>query len=291
MFIPLLIFLSLDHLSAIKLSHRLGHRRVAYGWHAINYVYPFNTQANLILPGKTGCTGTIIHRKWVLTVAHCVKKYKPEDIQIFYGGTARQNSTALFSEKLITHPGFDKSDIDVGLIKVRAFFKDANIVPTKLWSSDFSLNKKTDKDGIIHLCGYGKTEQNEKVELGTLSCMHYVKLKISREAKYLWTANGKLFNSNERDPNKRVYQSACPVSIHLSLHFVSSKYYAAPIFFKGDSGAGVFYSGKQGAEQYKFFAIMKSGPQRGCPYADYNELLFLNSDITKWIWQQIKANP
>ena len=111
------------------------------------------------------CGGVLINDRYVMTAAHCLTQFTPQDVMILLG--ARGNLSSLFQgefyavEKFIPDPRYSSIDrhqlYDFGLIKLDRQVKfDANITPVCLPGRNF----KGDKFDSLLVAGWGRVSEN-----------------------------------------------------------------------------------------------------------------------------------
>ncbi|KAI3389409.1 hypothetical protein SNEBB_002804 [Seison nebaliae] len=122
----------------------------------------FPSIVKLIIRNKNQCGGTIIHKKWIVSAAHCfvglkMKDWKRIDIM------ASDNSKNQFKVKrLIQHPNFDIIDDsrllnDIALVELENDIKQDNTKRSACLPSTDANNHLTEK---LYVAGWGRMDKD-----------------------------------------------------------------------------------------------------------------------------------
>lgn len=197
-----------------------AHRRVAFGVTPIQMRYPWHTQTRLFIrfneTHSNGCTGTIIHRLFVLTNAHCIAHVGPENVDVYYGSYNRTSLLLLRATLLLVYDNWQTNIIDIGLIKVNRVFNENFVVPRLLWSSDEQIPDYVRTGiGMAMTCGWGDDELNQHTN--KLMCMVFGRniTSMPQFPPYIWNVEGLLV-----DQQNNFWMSVCEVSVTFLLESI-----------------------------------------------------------------------
>ncbi|XP_044015389.1 chymotrypsin-1-like [Aphidius gifuensis] len=115
-------------------------KRILGGENADEHLYPWIV--SLRIQGNHKCGGTILNHRWILTAAHCLIKYQPNDIAVIVGtNNLIVDGLAYRADYFFIHHDYDRElhAHDIGLVRVvdEILFNDI-IKPVELPNRDFS---------------------------------------------------------------------------------------------------------------------------------------------------------
>lgn len=132
-------------------------KRILGGENADEHLYPWI--ASLRVQGYHKCGGSILSSYWILTAAHCLIKYEPNDIAVIVGTNHLiTNGLACRADYFFIHHDYDRElhAHDIGLVRVADEILFNHIIkPIELPNRDFS---DSDLTGIF--TGWGTSLVN-----------------------------------------------------------------------------------------------------------------------------------
>lgn len=113
----------------------------------------------LLETGRGRCTASFIHRRFLITAAHCTYKASASNTEVLIRD-ANNNWYAVGAKRLITHPGFEMKKTasgtmvknDIALVEILSEFPlTINLLPFG------SISDLVDQEQIVNIYGYGKS--------------------------------------------------------------------------------------------------------------------------------------
>ena len=109
------------------------HAKLVGGNDASEGQFPY--QVSLRNPANTHfCGGTIIHKSWVMTAAHCSEGKTHADILACVGSINKANGGFAHKiAKIVPHPLYNKVDNDIALLETEvSFIFTSNVLPVSM---------------------------------------------------------------------------------------------------------------------------------------------------------------
>ncbi|XP_068247763.1 transmembrane protease serine 11D-like, partial [Palaemon carinicauda] len=96
--------------------------KIVNGEEAAENEYPFQV---VLYPGTSGCGGSIIKKRWILTAAHCLfdkegNPVKQNDVIVAYGSSNRSEHRGVYAVQYIVHENYDNETFanDIALVEL-----------------------------------------------------------------------------------------------------------------------------------------------------------------------------
>ncbi|MCP4701746.1 MAG: serine protease [Gammaproteobacteria bacterium] len=95
-----------------------GRKAVANAWPWMSAIVPRNRSAS----SENFCGGSLIHREWVLTAAHCMEGETPDTLDVVLGRSnlnSLEDGERIAVSEIIAHPNYDSASVDSDLALMR----------------------------------------------------------------------------------------------------------------------------------------------------------------------------
>lgn len=131
----------------------------------------FSSAVSILDGSNDICSGTILNKRWVITSANCIEKYKNvRNLQLLYGSDNRQDDKRLSVavEKVQIHPEFNSETLvnNIALIKTQKNMKlSGDIEAVKLPTTE------TFEDDLAYAIGWKHTD--ERVRFNIFPFFHF----------------------------------------------------------------------------------------------------------------------
>jgi trypsin len=93
-----------------------GQRRILEDQFASQGDFPY--QVALLINGYFWCGGSIISNQYILTAAHCIENFSPDNLTVLHGTIYWPKGTVAEVSKIIVHEKYDKRKYDVALLRL-----------------------------------------------------------------------------------------------------------------------------------------------------------------------------
>ncbi|CAH1175766.1 unnamed protein product [Phaedon cochleariae] len=143
------------------------------------------------------CTGTLLHRYWVLTTARCVKKFRTLPILAVFGlhneDFVKPFSVRIMNKFLKIHPNYNGDQHDIALLKLASPLENIGRVV---------IPRNRSNDDITKVCRKGLTMAWD--EPGTLECLITPSLSLTECRKifldlHIWDMQFCIRNANDTE--------------------------------------------------------------------------------------------
>ncbi|OTF76136.1 Group 9 mite allergen-like protein (serine protease) [Euroglyphus maynei] len=149
-------------------------------------------QIALFRGNNFACGGTFITRRFILTAAHCVRGYKPEDLKIRYASRQYDNGPMMTIHSVYIHPDYNASLVENDIALLRLSYplpKIPLLIGTAVLNDDVKIDLETNKSVIVS--GWGRTGRSLPVSKRLL--MATLRIVNKQQCQQQWES---MFNVN-----------------------------------------------------------------------------------------------